>query len=117
VAADADTTTAAGGKGLGEKESPPLPPTPAPTPGGTSPPVTPHHLRTAADLAVYFSHAAHRSRHTTALQLVGLGSPAETLVLLLVACFGLAVLVFTTVSSVLSVLGVGNLPEPNVCRG
>jgi hypothetical protein len=62
-------------------------------------------------------HAKRKGRHLEALQLLGVGNPAETVFLWLVAAFGVAVLVLTTVQSVQEAAGTVASTEPAFCRG
>jgi len=62
-------------------------------------------------------HAMRKGRHLAALQLLGVGNVAETVFLWLVAAFGVAVLVLTTVQSVQEAAGAVASSEPAFCRG
>jgi len=58
----------------------------------------------------------HRhGRHAAALLLLGVGTPAETVLLALVAVFGVAVLLATTIASIQS--AINPEVEPGVCSG
>ena len=62
-------------------------------------------------------HVAQRRRHMVALQLLGVGSRAETAFLLAVVAFGVAVLLMTTTQSVLQATGAaGPSDQSAVCK-
>lgn len=61
------------------------------------------------------AHVARRKRHMVALQLLQVGSPAETAFLLLVVLFGVVALLMTTIQSALQAAGVVANEQPAVC--
>jgi hypothetical protein len=65
-----------------------------------------HHnvLVNIHSIVEYFAHGPHQIRHVKALHLLGVGSNVETFFLYLVTLFGVAVLIFTTVSSIMSIV-------------
>lgn len=76
-----------------------------------------HHLgHRHATVSQYFRHPHHKNRHLKALQLLGVGSPLETVFLVTVAIFGVCVLFFTTIASIQEAIGAGSVEkEAAIC--
>ena len=85
--------------------------------------VQPQHAVGLASRSGWHLHISHhhghhhrRRRHATALTLLGVGTPLETALLLLVIAFGIAILVLTTVQTIVTAVD-GTGPVPAVCAG
>lgn len=96
---------------------------PLPTHPPPPPPTAQHAHRSPATRtragrrASIITHVAQRRRHMVALQLLGVGSPAETAFLVAVVAFGAAALLMTTTQSLLQATGAAGPDDQSaVCR-